>query len=402
MEVPYSSNEAVEAVVRRVLKIEDVTVGGGKQNYIVRYRGRLYSEDTAAAYDTLSEQLKPYGLTPLFRWDGDLHAINLIPALSVPKPSNPWINLGLFILTIISVLITGVYLTLSFTGVTLPSDPSQAFLFIIKNAGPYTLCMMAILSAHEFGHYFVGRYHGVHLTLPYFIPMPFSPIGTMGAVINMKEVPKNKRVLMDIGIAGPLAGLIVTIPVVFVGLAMSKVYQMPLTHPANSGFIFEGNSILYLLAKYLMFGRLVPGPANYNGMSPFLYWISFFFTGQPIPWGGFDLNTSLVAWAGWAGLLVTGMNLMPAGQLDGGHMIYVLLGRKRASKLLPVVMIGLALLGLVWFGWWIWVALIFFLGRTYAEPLDQITPLGPGRKALAILAMVIFVLTFAPIPLNSF
>jgi membrane-associated protease RseP (regulator of RpoE activity) len=105
-----------------------------------------------------------------------------------------------------------------------------------------------------------------------------------------------------------------------------------------------------------------------------------------------------IAWAGWAGLLVTSLNLIPAGQLDGGHIMYVLLG-KRASRLLPFILIGLVLLGFVWNGWWLWAALIFFLGRYHAEPLDQITPLDPKRRALAVLGVIVFILVFMPVPL---
>jgi membrane-associated protease RseP (regulator of RpoE activity) len=105
--------------------------------------------------------------------------------------------------------------------------------------------------------------------------------------------------------------------------------------------------------------------------------------------------------AGWAGLLVTALNLIPAGQLDGGHMLYVLLGAKRARLTLPIVLFALVLMGIAWNGWWLWAALIFFLvGRSYAEPLDQITPLNPARKLLAVLALIIFILVFTPVPLQ--
>ena len=108
-----------------------------------------------------------------------------------------------------------------------------------------------------------------------------------------------------------------------------------------------------------------------------------------------------MAWAGWAGLLVTALNLIPAGQLDGGHALYVLVGRN-ARRVLPFILGSLALLGLAWQGWWLWVALIFLLGRRHAEPLDQITKLDPKRKAIAILVLVIFVLVFIPIPLQQY
>ncbi len=243
----------------------------------------------------------------------------------------------------------------------------------------------------------MGRYHGVHVTLPYFIPFP-SLFGTMGAFINMKEPPRNRKVLLDIGVAGPLSGLLVAIPILWIGLAMSQVTTLNIT--PGQGIQMEGNSILYLFSKFAIFGQLLPAPASYDGIDPVLYWLRYFFTATPFPMGGTDVSLSAVAWAGWAGLLVTAMNLIPAGQLDGGHMLYVLFGRKRARQIWPIVLGGLVLLGIFWTGWWLWAVLIFMLGRTYAEPLDQITPLDKRRKILAVIALVVFVLTFSPVPLT--
>lgn len=255
---------------------------------------------------------------------------------------------------------------------------------------------MAILVCHEFGHYLAGRYHKTAVTLPFFIPFPLSYFGTMGAFIQLKEPPRNRRILLDIGIAGPLAGLIVAIPVLLLGIYLSPVIRLPQQLPV--GQIFEGNSLLYLLLKFIVKGQLLPRPETYAGISPILYWIRYFFTGGPSPAGGWDISISPIAWAGWAGLLVTSLNLIPAGQLDGGHIMYVLLG-KRTTKLLPFILVALVLLGFVWNGWWLWAALIFLLGRMHAEPLDQITPLDPKRRALAIFGVLLFIFVFIPVPL---
>ena len=390
--------DTLDALVKRIFRVEDVTLGTPQQGFIVRYRGKLITEDSEAAYDSLFEQLKPKNLTPLFRWDGSQQAILIVPGMPKPTPSNPLWNLVLFILTILSVLFVGA--TLSLNG--LPSDPMQAIIAIFNNGWPFALSLMGILGAHEFGHYLVGRYHGVHVTLPYFIPFPLSSIGTMGAFINMKELPRNRKILLDIGVAGPLAGMVIAIPVLLYGLSISKVGPLPSVLSNPPSLQLEGNSIAYLLAKFAVFGQLLPSPASYGGISPVLYWLRFFFTGFPKPLGGLDVNISPVAWAGWIGLLVTSMNLIPAGQLDGGHMMYVLIGRKTAARTFPFVIGALALLGLVWNGWWIWAALVFFLGRRYAEPLDQITPLDTPRKLLAILALLLFIFTFSPVPLSMF
>jgi membrane-associated protease RseP (regulator of RpoE activity) len=388
--------DRMDALVRRIFRIEDVTLGTPKQGFIVRYRGKLTMEDSEAAYDYLFEQLKPKNITPLFRWDGAQQAILLVPGMPKPTPSNPIWNLVLAILTILSVLFTGGLIS----STALPSDPMQAIMAIINTGWPFALSLMGILAAHEFGHYLAGRYHGVHVSLPYFIPFPFSQIGTLGAFINMKELPRNRKILLDIGVAGPLGGMIIAIPVLLYGLSISKIEPLPTLISTANLVQLEGNSIAYLLAKFVVFGQLLPSPASYSGISPVLYWLRFFFTGFPKPLGGMDVNISSVAWAGWIGLLVTAMNLIPAGQLDGGHMMYVLIGRKAASRTFPFILGALVLLGLVWNGWWLWAALIFFLGRRYAEPLDQITPLDTPRKLLAVLALILFILTFSPVPLS--
>jgi len=389
--------ERMDALVGRVFLIEDITRGDMKQGFIARYRGRLRGEDSAAAYDELAGNLKSLNLTPLFRKDEQRHAILLIPGLPKPRPSNPLINLGLFILTILSVLLTGALYGID---TSFPRDPLQAVEAFFSKGWPFAVSMLAILAAHEFGHYLAGRYHGVHVTLPYFIPFPFSPFGTLGAFINMKEPPRNRRILLDIGIAGPLAGLVLAVPILWLGLHLSSLDKLPLATIPGQSLQMEGNSILYLLMKFIVFGKLLPAPGSLGVTPPMLYWFKYLITGQPFPFGGTDVMLHPVAWAGWAGLLVTAMNLIPAGQLDGGHMIYVLFGKTGARKLLPFILAFVVLLGFVWSGWWLWAALIFFLGRAYAEPLDQITPLDGKRKALALLALLIFVLVFTPVPLS--
>jgi membrane-associated protease RseP (regulator of RpoE activity) len=283
-----------------------------------------------------------------------------------------------------------------------PENELELIKIILSNLHlgiPFGLSLLAILLAHEFGHYLAARFNKTAVTLPYFIPFPLSFFGTMGAFIRLKEPPKNKRVLHDIGIAGPLAGLLVTIPILLIGLSLSTVEEFPQFIPAGEGLSMEGNSIVYMLAKYVTKGEWLPSPQSYNGVSPFLYWVKFFFTGSPLPLGGRDVFIHPMAWAGWAGLLVTALNLIPAGQLDGGHLLYVLFGKK-AQRVLPIILVGLALLGFVWGGWWLWVFLVYFFGRVHAEPLDQITKLDKRRKALAVLGLVIFVLIFTPVPLR--
>jgi membrane-associated protease RseP (regulator of RpoE activity) len=394
----------LDALVGRVMSIEDITTGNPERDYIVRYRGWLRMEDTEEAYDLLTRYLKPYSITPLFRWEDDRHAVILVNGRPRTRAGNPVVNLVMFVLTLLSVmLVGGLYgmdeATAQQLEQIIAANPLEAARLVIFSGWPFAVSLLGILGAHEFGHYLVGRYHKVNLSLPYFIPMPLTIFGTMGAVINMKEPPKNRRHLIDIGLAGPFAGLVVAIPVLILGLTLSQLDMIPLRLERGMAFYQEGNSLLYLFLKYLVFGELLPSPMDYAGLPAWQYWLRYFFTGRPFPLGGMDVMLHPVALAGWAGILITALNLIPAGQLDGGHVMYVLLGRKRATRIIPLILIIIGILGFFWVGWWIWVALIFFLGRTYAEPLDQITPLDGRRRMLALLALVIFFLVFTPVPL---
>lgn len=386
----------VDALIRQEFQIDDITDGSPKDPYLVRYRGRLRDPDSEAAYNRLVDQLKPFHLAPLFRMDGDQHAVLLAPGRPEPKPSNPAINLLLFILTLISVTLVGGLNEMTEASPNLLNELPRMML----NGWPFAVSLLAILGAHEFGHYLVGRAHGVHLTLPYFIPFPLPPFGTMGAVINMKEPPKNRRHLLDIALAGPLSGLVVAIPVLLLGLSLSHIEPLSAEIPAGSGLTLEGSSLLYLFLKFVTFGELLPAPASFEGIPPLLYWVRYFFTGQPVPLGGYDVLLHPVAWAGWGGIFVTALNLIPAGQLDGGHLLYVLLGRVRAARLFPYVLVTVFVLGFFYAGWWLWLALLLLLGRVYAEPMDQITPLDGRRRALAVLGLIVFLLVFTPVPLS--
>ncbi|MCZ7551290.1 MAG: hypothetical protein B6D39_13005 [Anaerolineae bacterium UTCFX2] len=387
--------EQLTQAVSQVMRIDDITTGDPQKNYLARYRGRILG-DSAEAYDRLAGTLKSYQITPIFRNEKDQHAIMLLPGVIEPKASNPWVNLVLFLFTLLSVIFAGTLYSYNGPQPETLSGLAVELLRSLPSGISFAVSLLAILVAHEFGHYLAGRYHQTHVTLPYFIPFPFSPFGTMGAFIQLKEPPRNKRILLDIGIAGPIAGLVVAIPILLYGLSLSQVE--PITLAPGQGISLEGNSLLYLGAKFLVFGRLLPAPASYAGVAPLVYWARYFFTSQPLPLGGQDVMIHPIAWAGWAGLLVTALNLIPAGQLDGGHVMYVLLG-KRARMLWPVILAVLVGLGFVWAGWWLWALIIFFLGRVFAEPLDQITQLDGRRRWVAILGFVIFILVFTPVPL---
>ena len=388
----------VTKLVEQVFNIEGMTLGGPKHGFRLRYTGKLSGVDSEAAYDQLSEALNPLALTPLFREEEGEQIILIINRLPVRQTGKVWVNLVLFGLTILSVMFTGA--GFASTDVLDPFTLSFVeFLQYLLTGWPFALSLLGILLAHELGHYLVGRAHGEKVTLPYFIPFPLSAFGTMGAFISMREIPKNKKHLLDIGIAGPLIGFLVAIPVLFIGLSLSTLGPIETNLPEGVVHFLEGNSLFYLGAKYLTFGKLLPEPASYGELSPLVYWLGYFFTGSPVPLGGLDVQIHPVAWAGWAGLFVTAINMIPAGQLDGGHVLYVLLGKKGAKRLLPFILGALAVLGFFWNGWWLWAGMIFLFGRRYAEPLDQITPLDKKRKVFAILALIVFILIFIPVPL---
>ena len=381
--------------VERVLKIDDITSGGARDDFLVRYRGKLYGS-SIKAYDDLAASLRTYQVTPLFREENGKDTILLKEGTIEPQASNPLINLVLFLLTLFSMIFAGTLFTYSGP---VPEDLLGflgTILTHLRVGIPFAISLLAILMAHEFGHYLAGRYHKTHVTLPYFIPFPLSPFGTMGAFIRLKEPPRNKRILLDIGIAGPLAGFVVAVPVLLYGLSISTVE--PILLEPGQGIQIEGNSILYLLSQYIVFGQFLPIPSSYEGLNPFIYWVRYFFTGQPTPIGGFDVMINPIAWAGWAGLLVTALNLIPAGQLDGGHISYSLFGN-RTKYFLPFILVALVLLGFVWSGWWLWAFMILLLGRVHAQPLDSITQLDPKRKVLAWAGLILFLLVFTPVPL---
>jgi len=383
----------LRAAVQQFMQVDDTTEGEGPQ-YAVRFRGRL-TQDSVTAYALAARLFREAGYTPLFRPDGDRHAVLAVKGTIDPKPSRVRINVLLFALTVISVLFVGG--TYGYAG----DAPTTVggWINLMLGGWPFATALLGILLAHEFGHYFAARYHKVAVTLPYFIPFP-SLFGTMGAFIQLKAPPTNRRVLLDIGVAGPLAGLVVAIPVLMYGLLTSPVSRLPTVLPAGVSLSMEGNSILYVIMKFLAFGRLLPEPAGFGNLPPLLYMLRYYLIGYPTPLGALDVHLNQ-AWAGWAaGLLVTGLNLIPAGQLDGGHALYVLIGQ-RMRQVLPVILVILVGLGFFWSTWWLYAALIYFLvGRVYAEPLDQITDLDPGRRLLAIMTLVIFVLIFMPVPLS--
>jgi membrane-associated protease RseP (regulator of RpoE activity) len=193
----------------------------------------------------------------------------------------------------------------------------------------------------------------------------------MGAFIQMKEMPPDRRALFTIAVAGPLSGLVLAIPLTLLGLYLSTVGPLPTEGP----YLLEGNSLLYAGMKLLIFGQWLPN-------------------------GSEDVLLHPIAWAGWAGMLVTALNLLPAGQLDGGHVIFALLGR-RWGQIVTYGVIGLMIaMGFSWPGWWVWAVMILFLANRHVPILNDVTPLTERQRLIGLFMLVIFVLMFTPTPLT--
>ena len=232
----------------------------------------------------------------------------------------------------------------------------------------YSACLISILTAHEFGHYLAARYHGVPATLPYFIPSPLL-FGTMGAVIRMSPVIPNRRALFDIAAAGPLGGVVLAIPISFGGMLLSE--RIPLDE--NSVGIMLGDPLLFQL-----FERLIHGP------------------------GAEDMVVLLhdVGFAGWVGLFVTALNLIPVGQLDGGHISYAVFGHRSliVGRTSFVVLFAVCL----WydFAYIGFLILLLFLGLRHGPTMDDNLPLDRPRQRLALVLLAVFALCFTPVPIK--
>ncbi len=379
----------LRADVEDIFQVNSVETPRQAPQGTILFLGDLLMSDSEAAYDLIAERWRGHQYTPLLRHHQGQIGLIAQPGIITPRPSNPWINLGLAIVTIISVLFTGA----SYECQCLPPTTLAQWLGGI----PMMLAMMAILLAHEFGHYFAARHHKVAVTLPYFIPLPIiSPVGTMGAFIQLRTPFKTKKQLFDIGIAGPLGGLVFAIPLIFWGVAHSTVIEF------NRGVssVLEGNSIFYLAVKYFFHGQLLPSFDQYRDLP---FWQEFLrlLAGILPPGGGTDIFINSLAFAAWFGLFVTAMNLLPVGQLDGGHVIYCLLGNK--ARWLGTALVGVMVLaGIFWWtGWLLWALLVFFvIGPGHPPPLNDLVELGLPRRLLAYMMIVIFIILFMPNPLQ--
>ncbi len=287
---------------------------------------------------------------------------DFFPAPSLPKPRIA-VHIILFLLTVFTTLLAGAL----HKGADLFKNPEHILMGI-----PFSFSLMGILLAHELGHYLTARKYGLNVTLPYFIPAPPLPfiIGTFGAFIKMRSPVRDRRMLLDVGAAGPLVGVAVSVPFLILGLQSSEVKLVQ-----GEGGMMLGSSLLLSLMSWLVVG--------------------------PIP-TGYDIVIHPVGFAGWIGLLVTSLNLLPVGQLDGGHVAYALFGEKQ-NKISKYVFLALLALGIFgWQGWLFWSLLLFIMGFRHPPPLHWWVSLDRKRKVIGWLTVIIFILTFIPVPFSGF
>jgi membrane-associated protease RseP (regulator of RpoE activity) len=354
----------VETLVRD--SVDDVLEvrGSHMQGAVVVLRGRL-TLAARRALDVLIPRLRPFGYTPFLRADGDGDVVlQAWPLAQAAESRRVRVNVVLFVLTCLSTVAAGALLT---GGLDIGSLGRWLW-----NGLPFAVTLLAILGVHEFGHYFTARYYGASVSLPYFIPAP-PPIflfGTLGAIIRMRSPARDRNSLFDIAAAGPLAGLAIAVPAVLLGLGASRVAAVP---PGEH--LRFGDPLLMRWLVYLKFGTIPQG---------------------------MDVFIDPVALAGWVGLFVTALNLIPVGQLDGGRIAYALFGRghRLVGMLTFAALIGLgAVTGSA--NWFAWAVLIFVLvGFHHQPPLDDITPLSPGRRVLGLVCLILLVVLIPPVPIE--
>ena len=369
-EQPSISRDTLNRFEERVRSVLAVT-GHEVHGDAVLFEGRLKTSPEAALAE-LREVFAPDRLTPLLREaTGAEVRLALFPEtkglvqqpIVVEKPK--WrVHLLLFLLTLLMTTWAGAL----HAGVNLLQEPGR-----IAVGFPYSVGLMLILGAHELGHYFTARRHGIWVTPPYFIPAPFA-LGTFGAFIRIKSLSPDRRATFDVAVAGPLAGLVFAIPALLIGLRQSRmVIESASPEIVHTGMQIGSSFLMAIMAK------LALGASTLEGHQLILHPLAF---------------------AGWLGLLVTALNLLPIGQLDGGHIAHAMFGARRGHAISVGGLMTLFALALfVWPGLMMWALVVWFIaGDRDAPPLNDVTPLNTGRRVLGWLVFVILAAILIPVP----
>lgn len=366
---PQPRSLAGEELPSGISAIMDVHVAS-EQEGVKIVRGQLL-EPAGTAYEKIEQSLGDE-YVPLLRDDPEFgSAIVMLPKsveqAEMERKSTPAINWLLFGLTILTTTWAGA----AHQGVNLLEEPGRFTVGL-----PYAIGLMAILGVHELGHFFTARYHGIHVTPPYFIPVPFA-LGTFGAFIQMKSPTHSRKALFDVAVAGPLAGLVIAVPALLIGLQNSEVVTGGMEYENNMLISHHGTSVgsslmLAAIAKVAMPEALQ---------------------------SGCTVRLSPLAFAGWLGLIVTALNLIPVGQLDGGHIVRAMFGSRVGGTIGTIAMWTLFLLALfVWPALLMWAIIVFFIAGRGVPPLNDVTPISFGRRLVGYFALAILVLILAPVP----
>lgn len=346
-----------------------------------RFRGRInWDPNHEDGFLHILNIFEAHGFTAELSTDNDQTHLVGSPYLIEPAPLRWGVAASLYIATILTTMLTGAMMSPVVQSLIQENTSSgEAWEIMIRNlwqGWPYALAIMTILTAHELGHFFAALYHKVPASLPFFIPMPLPGIGTMGAVIFQRGPTRNIRAQFDVGAAGPLAGLVFAIPILIYGLATSEVAPLP---EDLTGIVMEGNSVVYAGLKFLVFGEFLPTATR-------------------------DVQINMVAWAGWVGLLITALNLIPVSPLDGGRVLQVIQGEEFMRAIYWPILIGLVAMGIILNAdvWLVWAIMLYMFGNRYEKPLDTVTPLNNRRKYLAWFTFALFLLLFVPAPLTIF
>jgi len=357
------TEDLLRRTAEEVFAVRERQIRGG----IIVFRGNLRTEP-GPALDVLLARFRPFGYTPFLRADRGEVVLQAWPLAEPAQRQRIGVNVVLFLLTCLSTLLAGSMFSGSPTFDALRGSSWMSWLL---SGAPFAFTLLSILGVHEFGHYFTARHYGASVSLPYFIPAPPPFLfGTLGAIIRMRSPAKDRNSLFDIAAAGPLAGLAVAIPALLLGLSWSTITP----EPTGGRIIFGGSLLMSALTEVLV---------------------------GPIP-KGMMLYTHPVADAAWVGFFVTALNLFPVGQLDGGRIAYALFGRRHRvvgiGTFAALLALG-ALTGAT--NWVVWAALLFFLvGFHHSPPLDDVTPLTPGRWLVGMICLILLVLLIPPVPIQ--
>jgi membrane-associated protease RseP (regulator of RpoE activity) len=359
---------ALEDAVDGVFAVHDVaTHSGGK---VIVLRGQ-FLRSPEMVYEAVVGPFRSQGFIPLLRQEDGQDLVIAYPAPRAGGKSRPAVHLLLLAATVLSTLLAGTLQAVAGELGEVHSFWGLMAVFMTNwTAGiPFTVALLGILGVHELGHYFVARRYGLNVSLPYFIPFPFNPLtGTLGAVIRIQSPFESRRDLFDVGIAGPLAGLVVALPVVALGLMQATVAPLP------AGAQVIGEPLLFRFMAYLIVGERAAGT---------------------------DISMNPLLMAGWWGFFITALNLLPISQLDGGHIAYALFGSAHRYFAWAVFGLAAAVALLVSPQYILMLSLVFLLGIEHPPALNDLTPIGTPRRVLGLLTLLLFPLLFTINPFQQ-